>query len=191
MVCPLGLAEQFTISEMGEPLPKRRLTHDQTFTALSDSKSVNNLTDSSKFAELVYGFCLHRIIYQIISLRTSFPEDRIMLMKFDFAKAYRRIQYDGISSLRCMMVFDNYAFLQLRLSFGGMGCPASWFPVSELITDLANELLSNSAWNPSTCQSPDQHLVPAPKYLPVGIPLEPALPTMLLPPARQLGSSDV
>jgi hypothetical protein len=112
-------------------------------------------------------------------------------MKFDFSKAYRRLQYDGISSLRCLAVFDKFAFLQLRLSFGGMGCPASWCPISEIITDLANELLANSAWDQSICQSPDQNLVPASKYLPQTIPFEPALPTMLLPPARPFGSADV
>jgi hypothetical protein len=108
-------------------------------------------------------------------------------MTFDFAKTYRRIHYDGVSFLRCMSVFDNYAFLQLRLSFGGMSCPASWCPISEFIIDIAKDFLSNLARDPSKYQSPDQHFIPATEYLPQRILLEPALPTMLLPPDRQSG----
>jgi hypothetical protein len=163
MVCPLGLAEQFSISEMGERLPKRRLTHDQTFTALPDSKSVNNLTDSSKFAELVYGFCLHRIIYQIMSLRTSFPEDRIMLMKFDFAKAYRRIQYNGISALRCMTISttshsSNFGFHSVAWAAQRHGVPSvkssQTSPTSFFLTPPGTLLHVNLPTNIS-CQHPN------------------------------------
>jgi hypothetical protein len=165
MVFPLGMVEQHTISDNGERIPKRRLTHDQSFTALPDSQSLNNLTDITKFPELIFGFCLHRTIYQIMSLRLNYPNQKILLMKFDFSKAYRRVQYDGISATRCLSAFEDLAYLQLRLSFGGMGCPASWCPFSEIITDLANELMITADWNPNHSKIPEQHLVP-PHYLP-------------------------
>jgi hypothetical protein len=191
MVCPLGMVEQHTISDSGERIPKRRLTHDQSFTALQDSKSLNNLTDITKFPELIFGFCLHRTIYQIMSLRFHYPNQKILLMKFDFSKAYRRVQYDGISATRCLSVFENFAYLQLRLSFGGMGCPASWCPFSEIITDLANELMLTADWHPTHSESPEQHLVPPTTYLADDIPFQHTLPSMLLPPPRPFGSADV
>jgi hypothetical protein len=191
MICPLGVANQFSISPQGGRTPKKRLTHDQSFSLLKGSNSLNSLTDITKFSELVYGFCLHRILYQIASLRRAFPEHRVLLMKFDFSKAYRRIHYNGVSALRCVSVFEDLAYLQLRLSFGGMGCPASWCPVSEITTDLANSILDNAAWHPDILRSPDQHLVPPPEYLSDTIPLQHVLPTMVLPPPRPFGSSDV
>jgi hypothetical protein len=191
MVCPLGMVEQFTISAQGVRTPKRRLTHDQSFSILPYSRSLNDLTDLAKFPDLVYGFCIHRILYQIIALRRSYPNDRILLMKFDFAKAYRRVHYNGKSAMRCISIFKGLAFLQLRLSFGGMGCPAAWCPISEIITDLANDLLGNQAWDPTKCHSPIQTLVPLPTRLQDDIPMHPALPTMVLPDARPFGSADV
>jgi hypothetical protein len=192
MVCPLGTADQMTITAEGLRVPKTRLTHDQTFCLLPESESVNNLTDSSKYAELIFGFCLHRMIYHAVSLRFHFPNHRILCSKYDFAKAYRRLHYHGSSAARCIAVFQNLAYVMLRLSFGGTSCPASWCAVSELITDLANSLLHDPAWLATApFRSPDQDLVPPPERLPSNIPLSPALPTMILPPPHPEGMTDV
>lgn len=192
MICPLGTAQQMTIKADGTRIPKTRLTHDQTFCLLTGSESVNVLTDTSKYAELIFGYCLHRMIYQAVSLRFHYPHLRILCSKYDFAKAYRRLHYHGASAVRCIAVFEHLAYVMLRLSFGGKSCPASWCAVSELITDLANELLHDPTWSaePPFC-SPDQTLVPPPDRLPNHIPLAPSLPTMLLPPPHPEGMTDV
>lgn len=192
MICPLGIAEQMTIAANGDRIPKQRLTHDQTFCLLTGSESVNLLTDKSQYAELIFGFCLHRMIYQAISLRHHFPTHRILCAKYDFAKAYRRLHYDGKSASRCIAVFQDLAYMMLRLSFGGTSCPASWCSMSEIITDLANELLHDPLWSGNhPHRSPDQALVPPPTRLCDSIPLAPSLPTMVLPPPRPVGMTDV
>lgn len=126
MICPLGIIEQCSLAADGSRKLKKRLTHDQTFIALSDSQSVNKLTNVEKFPPLIYGFCLNRIILQIISIRFHYPYQRILISKFDYAKAYRRMHNTGSTALQCIAVFEAYAYVQLRLSFGGTGCPYAY-----------------------------------------------------------------
>jgi hypothetical protein len=45
MVCPLGVAQQTTLAADGTRIAKNRLTHDQTFSVLYNSESVNDILD--------------------------------------------------------------------------------------------------------------------------------------------------
>lgn len=192
MLCPLGIVEQFSLSATGERKLKRRLTHDQTFSVLDNSESVNDLNDQAAYHELLYGCCLQRIIFHALAIRYHYPLRRILCCKYDFAKAYRRLHYDGLSAVRCIAIFGHWLYLMLRLSFGGAGCPPSWCMMSELITELANELMQNPDWTGfMPLRSPDQHLVPTTVVLSDDVPFQPTLPTMLLPPPRPEGASDV
>jgi hypothetical protein len=148
MVCPLGIAQQTTISHDCQRVPKNRLTHDQTFPALELSDSVNTIIDIQAYPELVYGFCLKRIIYQIIALRHHHPKSRILIAKYDIKQAFRRVHYSGSAAYKCIAVFDNLAYLQLRMTFGGSNCPTTWCSISELIADLSNDILDCSEWDP-------------------------------------------
>jgi len=67
--------------------------------------------------------------------------------------------------------------LALRLTFGGRACPPLWTIISEMMTDLANDVLNCLDWSPSEIHSPMQDEVPPPNPLPDKIPLAPALPT--------------
>ena len=190
MVVPLGIAEQFTVDANGNRIPKRRLTHDQTFEHTDKGQSSNNLTDKDKLPPMIYGHCLLRIIHHILILRFRHPFKIIFINKVDFSKAYRRIQYSGRGAAQCIAVHNNLGYLELRLSFGGSGCPPTWCTVSEIVTDLANDLILCPDWNPDICQSPLQHLVPTPSRLPADIPFENALPMAFEPPAYPEGKSD-
>lgn len=191
MICPLGIIDQTTLSPDGSRKTKKRLTHDQTFCALEKSESLNKLTDLTKYPDLIYGFCLPRIILHITSLRHHYPNKRILISKFDIAKAYRRLHYHGASAYKCIAIFGELAYIQLRLSFGGAACPQAWCCISEIITDLANSLTQNRAWKLNDLQSPDQHHIAPAEYLNEMIPFAETLPTMLLPPPRPEGFSDV
>jgi hypothetical protein len=191
MICPLGIVRQTTISSDGQRIAKDRLTHDQTFCVLESSKSVNTLLDSSAYPELIYGFCLRRIIYQILSLRHHYPTDSILISKFDIKSAFRRINYSGQAATRCIAVFDNIAYVNLRMTFGGSNCPTTWCAVSEIITDLANDLLSSLDWDHTTLYWRYQHLVPLPDHIKSTIPMAPCLDTLLLPEPRPWGSTDI
>ena len=112
-------------------------------------------------------------------------------MKFDLSMAYRRFHYHHISALQSIAVAEGIGIAQQRLTFGGAACPAVCCPVTELIADLTNDILDNSAWSPDIIQSQDQHLVPQPLRLEDNINITAALPTMLLPNPKPNGTTDV
>jgi hypothetical protein len=141
MVVPLGIADQFNIDANGNRIPKRRLTHDQTYHHLENEKSFNDLTNRDKVPPLIYGHCIVRILHHVVSLRFHFPGQIIFINKYDFSKAYRRIQYSGRGAAQCIAIHDNLAYLEMQLSFGGSGCPPTWCTASEIATDLANDLI--------------------------------------------------
>jgi hypothetical protein len=191
MFCPLGIVAQQTLSADGSRREKLRLTHDQSYSTNDDYHSVNDLTDTQQLPELIYGFTLQRIIYQALSLRWHHPDSLILCVKYDFSSAYRRIHYSAHSSARCISVHDGTAFLLHRLSFGGTSCPFSWCPVGEIITDLANDLLDNHSWDPSPHLHRDPIPILPPVRIPSDTPISPTLPTLLLPPPKPNGFSDV
>jgi hypothetical protein len=113
MVVPLDIVEQHAINNKGLPVPILRQTHDQTITHLPDSTSGNKLLDTKNFAEKIYGFCINWIIHQILALRFTFPAQLILIQKFDFAKAYRRVLYNGQSVASCIPVLQGLAYIQM------------------------------------------------------------------------------
>ena len=54
--------------------------------------AVNNNVDLSKYSEMVYGWCLHRVIHFVVWLRVRYPGVRIQLAKFDYSDAFQRIR---------------------------------------------------------------------------------------------------
>ena len=46
------------------------------------------------------------------------------------------------------------AIISLRLTFGGKPCPSEWCTLLEMVTDLANALLSEPNWDPDSLYSP-------------------------------------
>ena len=190
MVVPLGIAIQHSIREDGSRKEKHRLTHDQTYEHNDHATSSNNAIDESHLPDLIYGHCFHRILHHIASLRLRYPGQVIFISKFDFSKAYRRASHSGRSAARCTSTHDGMAYIQLRLSFGGKGCPPAWCAISEITTDLANDLLLCEAWQPSVIRSPVQPLVPAEKRLSTNVPFAPALSLALEPPAHPEGKAD-
>jgi hypothetical protein len=58
MICPVRVVQQKIYSKDGSQEIKTRLTHDQTYTHLDNSKSVNDLLDLSKFPPMIYGWYL-------------------------------------------------------------------------------------------------------------------------------------
>jgi hypothetical protein len=191
MVCPLVVAHQTTISSDGSRIGKDRLTHDQTFCLLDTSESVNTLLDTTAYPELVYGHCLKQILYQVLSLRYHFPSSAILLAKLDIKSAFRRINYSGEAALRCISVLEERAYVQLRMTFGGSNCPSTWCAVSELITELANNILASSDWNHNELWWKHQPLVPGKDIVDTSTPLEQCLDTLLLPAPKPFGTADV
>jgi hypothetical protein len=75
-LAPLGCHQQETINELGEKIPKYRMTHDQSFPGPS-GHSVNNRVLKDKLPPCMYSYVLLRSIHYIVSLRLQHPTTKI------------------------------------------------------------------------------------------------------------------
>jgi hypothetical protein len=160
-LAPLGMQIQKTIDETGATVPKYRMTHDQTFRGPS-GLSVNTRTNKETLPPCMYGRVLLRMTHYILYLRARFPEKRILIGKYDIKAAYRRAHFKANLVAECLTTFDGLLFAALRLTFGGAACPNYWSIHSEIIGDIANDLIQCPAWDPATLASPLQPLLPLP-----------------------------
>jgi hypothetical protein len=87
MVQSLGLAKQWTLDETGARIPKYRLTQDLSFTCVKRNRgfSIDSRIDMSAYPEMIYGWCLSRILHFVIALRLAFPETPILIAKYDYS----------------------------------------------------------------------------------------------------------
>jgi hypothetical protein len=193
-VQPLGLAKQFGLSSDGTRKIKYRMTQDLSYSHTKTAKglpvSVNSRIDMDAYPEMIFGWCLLRIIHLIISLRLHYPQTRILISKYDYSDAYRRMAHSASAAAQTIAASAGLAFIALRLTFGGSPNPPSWILFSEMVTDLANEIAQCDKWEPSALHSPAQPLAPAPIRLPDSIPIAQASPLGVIPPPAPHGRVD-
>jgi hypothetical protein len=189
-VQPVGIVSQWTIAASGLRVVKKRLTHDLSYWITKFYASVNSRCNLDKYSPMIYGWCLLRIIHYIIALRLAFPTMKILISKYDFSDAYRRIAHAAKAAAQTIFVIGQVAFICLRLSFGGSVNPPAWCSVLEMITDLSNDLPLINKWDPDKLFSPAQVTVPAPKYLEASIPLALARPLAMDIPTTAKGRGD-
>jgi hypothetical protein len=164
-VQPLGMVVQQTLDEHGEPKVKRRLTQDLSFSsspAPAPSRSINKRIDMSRYPEMIFGWCLPRILHFVASLRWHKPQVKILMSKYDYSDAYRRIAHSASAAPQTIAVHDGMGYLALRLTFGGSPNPPTWCMVSEMVTDLANEICQCEEWDPIELHNPVQAVAPKP-----------------------------
>ena len=174
-VQPLGLARQWTIDEEGNRLEKFRLTQDLSFSSSRSGPqvSINSRIDMTAYTEMIYGWCLPRILHYIVALRLKFPSKIIFICKYDYSDAYRRVAHSASAAVQTISVHDGRAYLSVRLTFGGRPNPPTWCTFSEVATDLSNEISQCGEWDPSTLHSPAQPSAPEPQRLPSNLAVEP------------------
>ncbi len=159
-VAPLGMVAQTSIDEKGNPIDKLRLTHDQSFSPSgTPGRSVNDRVDTSQLTVARFGKAFSRLLYHISYLRQLWPDDPILLTKVDCKSAYRRIHLKATTAVKSCTSIDDLLLVALRMTFGGAPNPSQWSDVSEVITDLANDLVRRSDWDPEEFHSPHQHLL--------------------------------
>jgi len=115
MVQPLGIAKQFTLDAEGRRQPKNRLTQDLTF-QIADPKpptSVNNRVHMDAYPEMIYGWCLSRILHFVMALCAAFPQIAILMCKYDYSDAYRRMAHSATAARHTISVTDEIAYLCL------------------------------------------------------------------------------
>jgi hypothetical protein len=154
MVQPCGITSQFTLEPDGSRAVKKRLTHDMSFGMTHDKVSVNDRIDMTAYEEMVYGWCLPGLIHFIVALRLKHPRKRILITKYDFSDAYRRMTFSARAANQSILVVGETAYLFLRLTFGGSPNPPAWCAFSEMVTDLSNDLAEEDDWDPRVVKSP-------------------------------------
>jgi hypothetical protein len=173
--CALGIAKQHTISPSGEIIEKHRACHDHTFAGPS-GHSLNTRTIKENLQPCSYGHCLRRIINYIVYLRSRHPSTPILMSKIDLDSAYRRLHTHWSFAVQCIVILGAFAYLLLRLPFGAAAAPSEFCVVSELICDLANALLQDGTWDPSTTTTPFHQMMPPATLLDSSIPFAQAAP---------------
>jgi hypothetical protein len=189
MVQPLGLVQQWTVGPDGSRMIKFRLTQDLSFSTdkTAEPVSINSRVDMSSYPEMVYGWCLPRIMHYVISLRWYHPLSLILISKYDYSDAYRRIAHSTQAATQTVAVNGDTAFISLRLTFGGSPNPPTWCMFSELVTDLANEIAQCTEWDPGELRSPAQPDTPEPIRLPASVPIATSRPMAVLVPPPTMG----
>ncbi len=74
---------QYALTASGDRQLKERLTQDLTYSLTEEGISVNDRIDMSQYTEMIYGWCLLRIIHFVVALRLRHPRKRIVLAKYD------------------------------------------------------------------------------------------------------------
>lgn len=167
-VQPLGLVKQWTVLPDGTRAIKFRMTQDLSFSSNKPElpRSINSRVDMAAYPEMTYGWCLQRILHYIVSMRTHYPGVRILMSKYDYSAAYRRMAHSSEAARQTIAVVDGVAYMALRLTFGGSPNPPSWCLFSEIVTDLSNELTRCRGWDPEVTFSPAQPKAPVAQILP-------------------------
>lgn len=78
----------------------------------------------------------------------------------DFKSAYRRVHLKAKTALKsstCIAGMLLVAFL--HMTFGGVPNPSQWSHISEVIADLANDLVRRIDWDPAGWCAPQQKVL--------------------------------
>ena len=171
---PLGLAQQWTLDEKGNRVTKFRMTQDLSYSSnrIGLTRSINSRIDMNAYTEMIYGWCLPRIMHYVVALRLAEPENIIFICKYDYSDAYRRIAHSASAAAQTIATHDGMAYLSLRLTFGGSPNPPTWCMFSEIVVDLANEIGQCESWSPDRVKSPAQPVAPPPQRLDMAIPIQ-------------------
>jgi hypothetical protein len=107
----------------------------------------------------MYGKALHCHIHFVAGLQKRHPRTQILQMKVDWKSAYQRLHNSAEIAIQSIVAVDIYTLIALRLTFRGAANLSQWSDVSELATDLANDLVRDNGWDPDMHFSPHQHLL--------------------------------
>ena len=181
VISPMGVATHIGIQSDGSFAPKARVTHDLSFPGQHSDHSINSRVLQENLQPCMFGHALLRIIHRIVHLRELFPHTTIWIRKEDAKSAYRRVHLNAKTAFKTavQLTIDDIAYIliALRLPFGGSPCPSEFCLVSDIITDIINDLMACEDWSPEKVRSEYVHKIPPPSKLPSDVPFAQALPT--------------
>ncbi len=170
-VIPIGTVHQMTIDEEGNPMEKRRLTHDCSWKGPASSHSINSRINEELLEPLQYGRCMYRVLHNIQYMRFKNPSKKLLMAKHDLDSAYRRLHWHAKCALLCITVLGSTAYLLTRLCFGIASGPSKWHLISEAIVDFATALISDPSWDPMEVFNPIKEIPTDIEFLDDSIPL--------------------
>ena len=101
------------------------MTQDLSFSSTRDGDPtpINGRIDISAYTEMVFGWCLPRILHFIVAIQIKFPILLILIAKYDedYSNAHRRIAHSASAAAQTIAVHAGLAYLSLRLTFGARG----------------------------------------------------------------------
>jgi hypothetical protein len=70
--------------------------------------------------------------------------------------AYQRCHLNATTAIKTItqLTDDELCIIMLCLTFGGTPCPFEWNIIAESIRDLANAILHDDTWDPTTLYAP-------------------------------------
>jgi hypothetical protein len=187
----MSIQNQHSIDEQGNLVEKTRPIQDQTFSN-GHCLSTNDMVDEKQLTDLVYGKCMDQLIHWIVATRERHPDRPIFISKYDIDSAYRHITSHPKTCAQTIVVDeDGIAHIYLCLTFGGKPNPAIFCEVSEVATDLVNEMLLCDEWHPDIISGPLQEYIGKPKREADDVPFAPAAPMAVDPEPDEQGKLDV
>ena len=168
-IIPIGNAKQWTIDMWSNRVIKNRTTHDMS-KKFKSGQSWNGMIDDDQLEPCLFATCLLRYLHRMHDIRLRNPETPIFQGKTDLDSAFRRIHVYIWHSLLATTIVNAIAYILSRLPFGVSEGPGQHDIPSNMIVDLAQQILDDPTWDPSILHSPHHDKIPMPERLPDNIP---------------------
>jgi len=197
VMAPMNIMAQNTIDEHGRIVPKDRLTIPTIKVGFGAVRALQSTAASRRSSSKRHGMA-----FAFVGSSTGLsPHDKnIQITKFSQQKSTTNRLTVAASStshfataltMTTQLPDDAAALITLRLTFGGAPCPFEWGAISEIICDLANELVQCEDWDPTNLHASVQKDIPPPQFLDDGIPFAEGRELIVDIPVDPRGKADV
>jgi hypothetical protein len=127
-----------------------RLTHGKSFNASRGvRRRVNNNVVAERLTPARFGRALLRFLHYTCKLRRQFPDERLLITKLHCKSAYWRVHLQAKTAIKSNTCTAVMLLVALRMTFGGAPNLSQWSDISEVIADIANDLMRRSDRSPS------------------------------------------
>lgn len=149
----MGVHEHYKVDKTGQYRLAKRPTHDSSY-VYEAGFSLNNAINMQAIPECRYGKAMLRYLHMIHQLRLRYPNIPIIQVKTDLDAAYRRVHVHPEIAIKQVVIINEIVYVGLRLPFGSSPVPTIYSILSDLVFDLANDLVDDPVWNPNELSSP-------------------------------------
>ena len=109
-LCPFSIVRQETVSAMGQQKEKNRIVHDLSYNVDDEENAINGKIQLEDYPEVQYGRAISRVLYSIHYFSAKAPHKQILVAKFDYNNAYRRIHLSSATIFKVVLYYRNFCF---------------------------------------------------------------------------------